>query len=154
LHLTHLLIVLYFQCHNILFVRQNLPIPSQTALLLLATSLVRDITTEFNDGSGYVLDTNGWDYVIVQIVTSTGAVSFTATNNGGDVQGSTLGNQYSATNFATIAGQDLAATASTTYITSVAANGLIRFDFPPQFLKLAGSSVTAAKVIVKLHKQY
>lgn len=120
----------------------------------MATSLVRDITTEFNAASAYVLDVNGWDYVIVHVVTPSGALSFTGSNDGGEVQGSTLPNQLSAANFLALAAQPLGTTTPTTYITSTAASALVRFDYPPQFLKFAGSSITVAKLIVKLHKHF
>lgn len=120
----------------------------------MATSIVLDLTTKMNADSDVVLDTNGWDYVIVQLVTPSGAVSFEASNDGGEVQGSTTSNILSATNFLAIAGQDLSATASTTYVTSANASKNIRFEYPPQYLKLTGSSVTVVKLLVKLHKHF
>lgn len=118
----------------------------------MAVSLVQDFTTEFNAASALVLDVNGWDYVIVQAVTPSGAMAFTGSNDGGAIQGSTQGNATTAANFLTLAAVSLASTTPTTYITSVNASGLFRFDFPPQFIKLSGTSITVVKLIVKFHK--
>lgn len=120
----------------------------------MATSFIRDITTEFNANSEIVLDVNGWDYVIAHIVTPSGAMSFTGSNDGGAIEGSTIDNNLSATNFLALAAQPLGTTTPTTFVTSVNASGLVRFDFPPRYVKFAGTSISVAKFIVKFHKQF
>ena len=120
----------------------------------MATSIVLDLTSKMNADSQVVIDTNGWDFVIAQIVTPSGAISFTGTNDGGDTHGSTLGNQLSAANFATVSGIDMSSTTPATYITSANASKGVKFKVPMRYLKLAGTSVTVAKLIVKLHKHF
>ena len=120
----------------------------------MATSIVLDLTSKMNADSQVVIDTNGWDYVVAQLVTPSGAIAFTGTNDGGDIQGSTLGNQLSAANFLTIAAEDMSSTTPATYITSANASKTVKFEVPPQYLKFAGSSVTVTKFIVKLHKHF
>ena len=120
----------------------------------MATSVVLDLTTQFNNNSAAVIDVNGWDYVVAQIVTPSGAMSFEGSNDGGAIEGSTLGNQLSATNFLTLAGQDLSATASSTFITSANASKNVQFNVPPQYIKFSGSSITVTKLLVRLHKHF
>lgn len=118
----------------------------------MALSLTKDLTAEFNANSFVVLDVNGWDYVIFHLVTPSSSISFTGSNDGGAITGSVDDGPRSAANFLTLAAQNLAATASTTYITSLNASGLVRFDFPPAYIKLSGTEATMTKLIVKLHK--
>lgn len=120
----------------------------------MATSITLDLTTQMNADSKVVFDTNGWDYVVVQLVTPSGAVSFEGSNDGGEVQGSTTSNKYSATNFLALAGQDLSATASSTFVTSANASKNIRFEVPPQYIRLTGTTITVTKLLVKLHKSF
>lgn len=120
----------------------------------MATSLIRDITAEFNAASSFVVDVNGWDYVIAHVVTPSGSMSFQGSNDGGEIEGSTTSNPLSATNFLALAGQPLTSTTPTTYVTSAAVSAMVRFDFPPQYIRFSGSSITVVKLIIKLHKHF
>ena len=111
------------------------------------TSCIIDVTNDFNTNSGYTLDTNEWDYVVVQLVSPSGAVNFTSSNDGGSV--GSYGNAISALNFTAVQGTNLA---SGSAVTSLNASGLVKFNVVGQFLKLSGTSVTATKVIVRFAK--
>ena len=115
----------------------------------MALSQYLDWTKEFNDNSGISIEIGSWDYVIVQLVSPSGAVTFNSTNDDGGVEGSGYGSGNTATNWVTVQGTNLN---SGTAITSIAASGLIRFGYVGQFLQLTGSSVTATKVIVRYFK--
>lgn len=115
--------------------------------MALCTTL--DVTNQFNLDNGYVQDLSGWDDIVVQLVTPSGAVNFTATNDGGAVQGVTDGNSALAINFTAVQGTNLATGVAAT---SLNASGLMRFGVVGQYLQLAGTGVTADKVILYLHK--
>lgn len=116
----------------------------------MAISNIQDITNDFNNNSGvWVLDVDSWDYVVVQLVSPSGTVTFKTTNDSGDIQGSGDGNQYSATNFINVQGTDLA---SGSGVTSLAATGLVKFSGIGKYLQLTSSSATVTKAIVRLYK--
>lgn len=115
----------------------------------MAVQIVLDVTADFNAGSSVKLDTGGFDYSIVQLVNPSGSVAFTHTNDSGDIQGVSDGSAVSATNFVAVQGTNLASGAA---VTSLAASGLVRFEHYGRYLQLAGSSVTADKVLVRLFK--
>lgn len=111
--------------------------------------IVLDLSQSFVSGasSSYTIDMGGWDYAIVQLVNPSGAVNFTSSNDGGDI--SSYENAVSALNFTAVQGTNLA---TGTAVTSLNASGLVKFNVVGKFLKLAGSSVTADKVLVRLAK--
>lgn len=115
----------------------------------MAVSIVLDVTADFNADSSVKLDTGGFDYSIVQIVNPSGAVNFTHTNDSGDIEGVSDGSAVSSTNYATLYGINLATNGG---VTSLNASGLVRFEHYGRYLQLAGSSVTADKVLVRLFK--
>lgn len=115
----------------------------------MAVSQFKDITLEFNAASAAVMDIQGWDWVVVQFVAPSGAVNFTHTNDGGEVTGSADGNARSAANFVAVQGTDLS---TGTAATTTSTGSLYKFPVIGRFLKLAGSSVTATKILVHLSK--
>lgn len=118
----------------------------------MAVSQIVDITNEFNSNSGvWVLDVDSWDYVVVQLVTPSAAVTFKTTNDSGAIQGSGDGNQYAATNFTNAQGTDLA---SGSGVTSLADTGLVKFNVIGKYLQLTSSSATVAKAIVRFYKVF
>lgn len=115
----------------------------------MALSQYLDWTAQFNADSGINIEIGSWDYVIVQLVSPSGAVTFNSTNDDGGATGTGYGSSNSATNWVTVQGTNLN---SGSAITSIATSGLIRFGYVGQFLQLTGSSVTATKVIVRYFK--
>lgn len=109
----------------------------------------RDVTVEFNAGSGINLDISGWDVVDVHLVSPSGAITFNGTNDAGAVQGVTDGNYITATNWTIVQG---VIQGSGTAATTIATTGIIRFTQPSRFLQLTGSTVTATKVIIYYSK--
>jgi len=115
----------------------------------MALSQYLDFTASFNANSGINIEIGSWDYVIVQLVSPSGAVTFNSTNDDGGANGTGYGTAESATNWVTVQGTNLNAG---TAITSIAASGMIRFGYIGQFLQLTGTAVTATKVIVRYFK--
>jgi hypothetical protein len=105
----------------------------------------KDVTTQFN-AQGYInIDTSGWDYVLVQLVSPTGSVNFKGTLDPGDVQGESAGNPLSAQNWLALYGTN---TATGSGATSSNASSIFKFNVLSRFLQLSGSSVTATKVMI------
>lgn len=115
----------------------------------MSVQIVFDLTADFNADSLVQIDTGGYDYSVVQLVSPTGSVSFKHTNDSGDVQSVSDGNATSATNFVAVQGVNLADGSG---VTSLAASGLVRFQSYGRYLQLSGTSVTATKVLVRLYK--
>jgi len=114
----------------------------------MGLSITQEVTTEFNAGSGYVADASGWDYLVWQFVGPSGTINLTATNDGGAVTGSTEGNSVTATNFVTVQGTKLSDGTAVT----VASAGLIRVGVVGRFVRFAGTTVSATKVIIEFFK--
>jgi hypothetical protein len=106
-----------------------------------------DVTEEFNAANGVVIDTSGWDYSVWQFVAPTGTISITATNDGGDLQGTRDGSPTNATNFVTVSATRLS---DNTLVTAVAAAGLFKLTGLGRYVRFAGASAAATKVIVQL----
>jgi hypothetical protein len=115
----------------------------------MALSQYLDFTATFNANSGINIEIGSWDYVIVQLVTPSGAVTFNTTNDDGGANGTGYGSAESAVNWIAVQGTNLN---TGTAVTSLNASGLVRFGYIGQFLQLTGSSVTAVKVIVRYFK--
>lgn len=115
----------------------------------MSVQVIVDVTSDFNSDSDVKIDTGGYDYSVVQLVSPSGTVNFLHTNDSGDIQGSSDGSAVSATNFVSVHGVNLA---STTNVTSLAASGLVRFQGIGRYLQLSGTSVTASKILVRLYK--
>lgn len=114
------------------------------------TSQFVDFTNDFKTGVGVLnLDVSGWDWVTVQIVTPSSAVSFKTTNDDNSQSGSVQGNAKAATNWLTCQGIDLS---SGSAVTSVAASANVRFPVLGRFLQLTSSAATAVKVLVYYSK--
>lgn len=117
----------------------------------MATQLIQDITTQFNQNEGeWNMDVGGWDYAVVQLVTPTASVSFETSNDSGDIEGISDGSAISATNFISVQGINLT---TGTGVTSLAASGLVRFQGIGQYLRFDSAPGTSAtKVLVRLYK--
>ena len=112
-------------------------------------SSYQDFTTAFNLNNGVVIDTSEWDYVIVQFVNPSGTINIQTTNDGGAVIGTSNGSAAASTNYTAV--QATLLTAGTT-VTAVAAAGLYKVGVVGQYLKFAGASAAADKVLVRLAK--
>ena len=116
----------------------------------MAISQFVDFSADFKAGAGILnIDVSGWDWVTVQIVGPSAAISFKTTNDGGDVQGSVIGNAKAALNFLTCQGTDLS---SGSGVTSTAASANVRFAVIGRYLQLTSSAATATKVLVYYSK--
>ena len=108
-----------------------------------------DWTAEFNANSGINIEIGSWDYVIVQLVSPSGAVTFNSTNDDGGANGTGYGSAATATNWVAVQGTNLN---TGTGVTSLNVSGMVRFGYIGQFLQLTGTAVTATKVIVRYFK--
>ena len=115
----------------------------------MSVQIVLDVTADFNANAAVKLDTGGFDYTVVQLVSPSTTVNFEHSNDSGDIQNVSDGSAVSSTNFVTLQGTNLASGAA---VTSLAASGLVRFSYYGRYLKLSGTSVTATKVLVRLYK--
>lgn len=123
----------------------------------MSVQIVLDVTNEYTSGleSGtprlVKLDVGGFDYAVVHLVSPTAAVSFTNTNDSGDIQGVSDGSAVSATNAVTVQGTNLA---NGTAVSSLAASGLVRFQSIGRYLFIDGTATNAnvTKALVRLYK--
>ena len=115
------------------------------------TSTLIDSTTDFNANAKVQLDVSGWDYVIVQLVSPTGTVTFKSTNDGGESTGTINSSPQTATNWVAIQGTNLN---TGTAITTIAASGIIKFNQVGRFLQLESVGQTVGKCLVQLTKIY
>ena len=116
----------------------------------MAVSTIIDVTRDFNADALVKLDVSGWDYIVVQLVSPTGTVTFSSTNDSGAVQGVSDGNASTAINFIATQGTNLNSGAATT---TLAASGLVRFASIGSFLQLSGADlVTCTKILIQLYK--
>lgn len=114
----------------------------------MAISNTLDVTTEFNANNGWVCDMSGWDYIVATLVSPSGTISLTATNDGGAIQGVTDGNSLSALNFTTVQGIKLSDGSAVT----VAAAGQTKVINSGRYLKIGGASAAATKAIIEYFK--
>lgn len=116
----------------------------------MATQLIQDFTNEFNQNAGdYNFDVGGWDYVVVQLVTPSGAVTFLTSNDSGDITGVSDGSAISAANFIEVQGTNLNSGAA---VTSLAASGLVRFQGIGRYLRLQSTAATVVKLLFRYYK--
>lgn len=123
----------------------------------MAVQVVIDATNEYNTGSesGFPqllkLDTGGYDYAVVQLISPTNTITFKHTNDSGDIQGVSDGSAISSDNAFVLQGVNLATGAT---LTSTGASGLYRFQSYGRYLWLDGTatSATVTKLLVRLYK--
>ena len=104
-----------------------------------------DLTTDFNNNGSVNIDISNWDYVLVQMESPTGAVTFNATLDANPQTGASDGNALTATPWIAVQGTNLN---SGTAETSSSSSRIHRFSVVGHFLQLTGSSVTATKMII------
>ena len=115
----------------------------------MSVQIVLDLTEDFNANSNVKIDTGGFDYAVVQIVSPSNSVIFKHSNDSGAIQSVSDGNATSATNFVEVQGVNLADGSG---VTSLAVSGLVRFQSYGRYLQLSGTAATATKVLVRLYK--
>ncbi|OYY99564.1 MAG: hypothetical protein B7Y37_13820 [Sphingobacteriia bacterium 28-36-52] len=116
----------------------------------MALSQILDLTTDYNNGKLATIEIGGYDYAIVQLVNPSAAVTFKTSNDANAIEGASDGNASTAINFTDVQGINLA---SGSGATSLAATGLIRFNYIGRFLRLDGAGTAVCdKVIVRLFK--
>lgn len=108
-----------------------------------------DLTNDLNANSGVIIDIGEWDWVVVQLVSPSGTVTFNTTNDSGAVQAVSDGNAASADNFIAVQGTNLNSGAA---VTTLAVSGIVRFAVIGKYLQLTGTTLTATKLLVKLSK--
>lgn len=99
--------------------------------------------------NAFVIDVSNWDYVVAQFIAPTGTINITATNDSGDVQGTTDGDASTAENFTTVYATKLS---TNTAVTAVDAAGMYRINVAGRYLKFGGTSAAATKIIIMLAK--
>jgi hypothetical protein len=109
----------------------------------------QDLSLQFNANGKVQIDTSGYDYVLVQIVTPSGTISFASTNDGGAITGATDGNATSALNF--VACQGTNQTNGTAETSTASANSIHKFQVVGRFLQISGG---AGSTIAKLLAGY
>lgn len=109
----------------------------------------QDFTTQFNTNSQLNLDVSGWDYIILQLVTPTGTVTFNTTNDGGAITGTVDSNPLSAKNWNLCFGTNIATGVGAS---SVAASSMFRFSYIGRFFQITGTAITATLVMITLSK--
>lgn len=107
----------------------------------------QDLTLVFNANGKIQVDTSSYDYVVVQIVTPSGTISFASTNDSGAITGATDGNATSALNF--VACQGTNQTTGTAETSTGSANSIHKFSFVGRFLQISGGAgSTISKLLV------
>jgi len=116
----------------------------------MAVATVVDLTIDFNADAAATIDLSSWDWAVVQLVSPSAAISFTASNDDGSITGVETGNSALAGNFTAAQGTNIA---TGTAETSGSATGLWRFPIIGRFLRLTGSGGTiSSKILVYLQK--
>lgn len=110
-----------------------------------------DLTIPFNQNGKVQIDISGWDYILAQIVTPSGAISFASTIDGGGVTGVSDGNATSALNF--VACQGTNQLNNTLETSTSAANSVHEFDVVGRYLQLSGGAgSTVGKLLIMFTK--
>lgn len=105
-----------------------------------------DVTSQFPTPGIVNMDIGLYDFIVVQVVGSTGTINFLATNDGGAIQGETNGNATSSTNYTALQGTNIGSTSTAT--SASAGTSSFRFSYIGKYLQLSGAGVTATKVLV------
>lgn len=108
-------------------------------------SKIIDITTEFNQNNRARLDLSLWAFATFQIISPSGTIDFTGTNDGGEETGTLNPSPGASGNFSSIQATNLATGATTT---SVAATGMYKIAINCKYIQLYGVGITAGKILV------
>lgn len=117
----------------------------------MAVQQVIDWASKYSASIPLQIDIGGWDFVVVQLVGASGTTSFLTSSDSGAIQSVSDGNATAApsTSFNAVTGTNLATGSG---VTSLAADGSVKFTGIGQYLRLSGGSAT--KVLVRYYKSY
>lgn len=115
----------------------------------MGLSIVKDVTSDFNADSKVNLDISGFDVVVLQIESPSGAINFNTTNDSGAVQGVSDGNASTATAWRGVQGTDVL---NGSGATNASATTIIKFTNFGRFIQFVGSAVTVSRMLVMLYK--
>ncbi len=115
----------------------------------MAVQQVIDVTTDINADGRAIVDTGGFDYAVVQLVSPTTTATFASTDDSGDIQGVSDGSAASATNFIDVQGTNLNTGSG---VTTLAASGLVRFQGVGRYLRIMGPGLSVTKALIRLYK--
>jgi hypothetical protein len=110
-------------------------------------SKVLDVTTEFNAANRARLDLSGWGIATLQIISPSGTIDFTGTNDGGEETGTLSSSPGTSGNFSSIQAINLATGTATT---STAVTGMYKVTISCKYVQIFGVGVTATKILVFL----
>lgn len=108
-------------------------------------SKVLDISAEFNANNRARLDLSGWGNATFQIITPSGTIDFTGTNDGGEETGTLNPSPGASGNFSSIQAINLA---TGTAVTSASTTGMYKVTINCKYVQIFGTGVTAAKILV------
>lgn len=108
-----------------------------------------DLTAEFNANNRASFEMSNYDYAVIQMVSPSGTITLTATNDSGAVQGVTDGDITTATNYTTVHATRLF---TDNQVTSLANPGLYRVNVVGRYVRFGGDNAQATKVLVMLAK--
>lgn len=114
-------------------------------------SRVIDFTTEFNAANRIRVDLSEWEIATFQIITPSGTIDFTGTNDGGEETGTLNPSPATSGNFSSIQVVNLA---TGTAGTSAATGGMYKVTVPCKYIQLFGVGITVAKLLVFVNKPY
>lgn len=114
-------------------------------------SKVLDITDEFNANNRARLDLSGWGIATFQIISPSGTIDFTGTNDGGEETGTLDSNAANSGNYSTIQATNLS---TGTAVTSANTTGLYKFTINCKYIQLFGVGITALKILVFVNKPF
>jgi hypothetical protein len=115
----------------------------------MAVSTYLDLTADLVANAQVTIDTSGWDNVIVQAVSPTGTINITASNDGNEIQGSTISNATAALNFTGVQATKLL---DGTAVTAIATAGMYRLGVVGRYVRFGGAAASATKFLVELYK--
>lgn len=115
----------------------------------MAVERLLDVTADINADGRAIVETGGWDYATVQLVSPTSTATFATSNDAGAITGVSDGSAASAINFIDTQGTNVN---SGSAVTTLAASGIVKFANIGQFLRIMGPGLTVTKAFVRLYK--
>lgn len=113
-----------------------------------------DLTDQINNGTNYAIaDVGEWESLTIQAIGLAGTMTIAATNNGGEITGSTNGGPRDSADYNSIQAINLTTGAAATAVTGTTLFRITPISF--KYLRLGdGSSATATKLLVHCTKPY
>ena len=110
----------------------------------------KDLTVIITNAKKAIVEVGNWDYAVIQVVGATGTMSISATNDGGAIQGTSLGSWKTSANYTAIQATKLA---DGTSVSALVADGLYRIGVVGRYLQIGdGTTAAATKCIIMLSK--